>query len=172
MHIKFQYMRIVALGTLIALSLVMTACGTIPTSFQGRESDPASRIMLDDGGPHAGTWTAPELALTYDYNWDPSILDISGSVALDDYIRHGHDRLLYLDLRVNYIDAEGFILGSHRVLYINYDWMTYNQYPFTISLTAPANTTAIAFSYSGRAWESDGEPRSRGSVYSFRKFPI
>jgi uncharacterized protein YceK len=163
-----SYFKMLSLGA--AILLVLTGCGTVSTTLQGRETDPASRIILAAGGPHAGSWAAPELAVTFDYNWDPSILDISGAVVLDNYIRLGHDRLVYLDLRVNYIDAEGFIIGSDPVLYVNYDWMTYDQYPFARSLTAPVNTAAIAFSYMGRAWESDGEP-NRGSVWNFREFP-
>ena len=144
--------RIVAIGL---IALILSACGGKNWfSYTGREAKPGNRYTLEEGGPHAVIWHSPDFELHYRYTLDDDKLSVEGYVVRQNRIKHFHQ--LKARINIHMLDANGIILGSHRLwsqngsnVYGGLRWTFQKSWPL------PPGNRAVGFSFSGTAGDSD-----------------
>ncbi len=141
---------------LLLLSFVLlTACsGKHWRGWEGRLTKPDNRIVLNNGGPHAGIWQTNDLAIHYRYAWEEDRLVIQGQVKRQARIRYFHR--LQAWVWIHFLDTNGYVLASRR-LWAQNGSDVYGQirYRYHQNWQLPAGSRAVGFSYSGRARDHD-----------------
>ena len=150
----------------IAGSLFL-ACNNKFLSYRGRWVEEADRIVLQDGGPHKGSWQTRDVIIDYEYVKDAKSLQISGVVELSDHLKTGFTTLEYMNINVISLE-NGFVLDSKDIKTFGYrryiDFM--GKMTFETHLELSEGAVAVSFSYSGTVMEGGG----RGD-WSFWKVP-
>jgi hypothetical protein len=143
------------IGLPVILLGIVVACQGRFLSYQGAVAKQESRIALQEGGSHTGSWKTRDLSMDYRYQRDQGNMELSGTVELDKSLERGFPTLEYLILRVHLLDAEGRVLESEEILTSEYRHMV-KKLSFKQSMELPQGTAAMAFSYRGRVRDVGG----------------
>jgi len=143
--------------------ILLTACSLKGLSNEGKVVPENKRIKLIDGGPYKGQWETPDLVLEYAYTREPNRLVMSGQVKFK-----WSKNLDIFDLEANLLDASGTIILIKNIATAG-GRMQVQQVPFKSEIQMPAETRAVAFSYSG---STRGTGQGSGSSSSFWRTPL
>jgi len=159
-------------GLWIVLLAGLAACQSGLTSYHGKTVDPDNRFELPAGAPHEVSWQTRDLLVEFQFLREQQDLQISGLVKPQAYLLH-FNRLEYLFFRVHFVDAEGKVLVDEAVISVGYRIEMPERKAFKANLKVPADSTAIAFSYRGRALTGGGSRHRSGrdSGWDFWKGP-
>jgi hypothetical protein len=157
------------------LSMVVACQGRF-LSYQGAVAKQESRIALQEGGLYTGSWKTRDLSMDYSYQRDQNNMELSGTVELDKSLERGFPTLEYLIISVHLLDAEGKVLENARLLTSEYRHMI-KKLSFKQSIKLPPGTTAMAFSYRGRARDVGGsgvsvDDSGDGDSWDFWLYPF
>jgi len=155
-------------GLLILLLAGLAACQSGLTSYHGKTADAQNRFDLQEGGPHKGSWQTRDLLVEFQYLRGQQDLQISGLVKPQTYLRH-FNILENLILSLHFVDAGGKVLVDEAIMSAGYRIEMPEKMAFKANLKIPPDSTAIAFSYRGRAF--DGGERDRSNGWNFWKGP-
>ena len=164
------------IGLPVLLLAIAVACQGHFFGYQGEVAEEESRIVLLEGGPHTGTWQTGDLSLDYRYQRDQDNVQLSGTVELDKSLVRGFPVLEYLTIQVHILDSQGQVLRSKRVLASEYRHMT-KKMLFNQAVELPPGSTAMTFSYRGRARDVGGSGRTvedagGGDSWDFWVYPF
>lgn len=138
-------------GLWIFLLAGLVACQSSLTSYRGKPVEAKNRFDLLEGGPHKGAWQTKDLWINFQYLREQQDLQISGLVKLQDYLLH-YNIMKSFFLGLHFVDAEGKVLVDEAIMSAGYRVEMPDQMAFKANLKIPPDSTAIAFSYSGRAF--------------------
>ena len=141
--------------SLVVLVVLITGCaGKGWRGWEGRLTKTDNRVILDTGGPHSGIWQTNDLAIHYRYVREVDRLTINGQVKRQARIKHFHRLRAWV--WVHFMDENGYIKESRRLWAQNGSdvyWQV--RYSFNRDWQIPPDTSAMGFSYSGRASDRD-----------------
>jgi len=120
------------------------------------------------GGPHEGSWQTRDLLVEFQYLRGQQDLQISGLVKPQTYLLH-FNILKNLFLSLHFVDAGGKVLVDEAIMSAGYRIEMPEKMAFKANLKIPPDSTAIAFSYRGSAF--DGGERDRHNGWNFWKGP-
>jgi hypothetical protein len=155
-------------GLWIFLLAGLVACQSSLTSYRGKAVEAKNRFDLLDGGPHKGAWQTKDLGIEFQYMREQQDLQISGLVKLQVYLLH-YNFMKSFFLGLHFVDAEGKVLVDETILSAAYRAEMPEQMAFKANLKIPPDSTAIAFSYRGRAFIIGDD--SRGGGWEFWQGP-
>ena len=142
-------------GLWILLLAGLAACQSGLTSYQGKTVNVENRFDLLDGGQHKQSWQTRDLLIEFQYLREQRNLQISGLVRPQTHILN-FNRLENLYLSVHFVDAAGKVLADETIVNAGYRIEIPEQLAFKTNLKIPADSTAIALSYRGRAFSGGG----------------
>ena len=155
-------------GLCIFLLAGLASCQGSLTSYRGKPVEAKNRFDLLEGGPHDGDWQTRDIRVEFQYLREQQDLQISGLVKLQVYLLH-YNFMKSFFLGLHFVDAEGKVLVDEAIMSAGYRVEMPDQMAFKANLKIPPDSTAIAFSYRGRAFMS-GEA-GRGGVWDFWQGP-
>ena len=166
-NINFRNSR----GVLFLLIGIIVACQTNVYDGPLYVSDPNSRITLLEGGSHPGAFKTNDLSIQFGYVRNPGYVLLSGFVELAGRFKSNYDVLRFFYLNIHFLDSDGQLLQSYRVLNAwKFNWID-SRWKFERNLATPPGTTAIAFSYLGEVREAERD-FDFFSIDSFRYNPL
>uniref|UniRef100_A0A7C4MS26 Lipoprotein n=1 Tax=Desulfatirhabdium butyrativorans TaxID=340467 RepID=A0A7C4MS26_9BACT len=114
-----------------------------------------------------GTWTSKDIQVGYRYRIGaPGTLELSGDLALDNYLITGFTAIDRLTLSVLFLDAEGRILGQKAIYLVAGRQPVDQLMRFDRILALPEGAKAFSFSYSGEVSASgDNDGRSNWNFW-------
>jgi len=166
MKLKKIILAVSQMGIVIFIIGGLTACQASRLSYLGAAAAPNDRIVLEQGGPHEGTWQAPDLFVPYRYHREANTLQLSGLVNLDN-LGATYPVLERLHLWVNFIDLDGRVL-DYKLISVSPYRKGVENLSFSHHLEMPPATAGMAFSYQGRVMDGGG---SEGTSWDFSHFP-
>ena len=155
-------------GLWILLLAGLAACQSSLTSYRGKPVDAKNRFDLQAGGPHKGSWQTRDLWVEFQYLREQQDLQISGLVKPQDYLLH-FDILKHLFLSLHFVDAGGKVLVDEAIMSAGYRITMPGKIVFKSNLKIPPDSSAIAFSYRGSAFNGGESGRDNG--WDFWKGP-
>lgn len=147
-------------------TMVLAGCQSIESYYRGYKPDNKNIISLSKPGPPKGEWKTFHVTVDYQYSYSGSVLNISGSAALNLYYKLNDSRIRNLTVYLFFLDNESKVIET-AVLVKALDSNPNLVLDFSKELTAPPGTQSIAFGYSG---ESTGE-EDRGNREPFYELP-
>ena len=126
-------------GLCIFLLAGLASCQSSLTSYRGKPVEAKNRFDLLEGGPHEGDWQTRDLRVAFQYLREQQDLQISGLVKPQDYLLH-------------FVDAGGKVVVDEAIMSAGYRVEMPEQMAFKANLKIPPDSSAIAFSYRGRAF--------------------
>jgi len=152
------------------------ACAMPRYEYRGRPAQTENRIQLLAGGPHLGVSATQHLSIAYEYSQTDRDLSISAVVDLDQALKTGFNTLERLDIDLNFLDAEGAILATHRVYRSGFRrWILTAELSFEQRVTLPPGADFLLFSYAGRVLDTgSSDPQGAGSAvdWEFWETPL
>lgn len=127
-------------------NLLTSGRGTVPE---------ADQITLVDNKEHVGTWQTRDLTIRYRYFRNQNQLEISGDIQFGDYLRQGFRNIVYFNSKLLLVNDQGKVLETRGLATTNYYADSEYLVPFKVTLNLPAGTTAMAFTYTGKARSID-----------------
>jgi len=155
-------------GLYIFLLAVLVSCQSSLTSYRGKPVEAKNRFDLLEGGPHKGDWQTRDLRLEFQYLREQQDLQISGLVKPQAYLLH-YNFMKSFFWGLHFVDVGGKVLVDEAIMSAGYRVEMPDQMAFKANLKIPPDSTAIAFSYRGRAFIS-GE-FGRGGGWDFWQGP-
>ncbi len=149
-----RWRSLLAIG-FVALVLLTAGCsGKGWRGWEGRLTKTDNRLVLEPGGPHAGIWQTNDIAVHYRYVREADRLTISGQVKRQARIRYFHRLRAWV--WIHFLDSNGYVKESRR-LWAQNGSDVYGQirYSYNRDWQMPPGTSAMGFSYSGRAKDRD-----------------
>jgi hypothetical protein len=138
-------------GLCIFLLACLASCQGSLTSYRGKPVEAKNRIDLLEGGPHKEAWQTRDIRIEFQYLREQQDLQISGLVKPRDYLLH-YNIMKSFFLGLHFVDAGGKVLVDETIMSGGYRAEMPEQMAFKANLNIPPESTAIAFSYSGRAF--------------------
>ena len=167
MGLQEKIQSVFKIGLWILLVAGLVACQHGLASYQGKTVDEQNRFDLQEGWPHKGTWQTRDLLVEFQYLHKQQELQISGLAKPQTHILN-YNTLVNFNLSLHFVDAEGKILVDEPIMYAGYRIEMPEKIAFKKNLKIPADSTAIAFSYRGRALSGGGSgggfDRSSGGI--------
>ena len=155
-------------GLFIILLAGIATCQSSLTSYRGKQVEAKNRFELLEGGPHKGDWQTRDIRVEFQYLRKQQDLQISGLVKPQDYLLH-YNFMKSFFWGLHFVDAGGKVRVDEAIMSAGYRVEMPDQMAFKANLKIPPASTAIAFSYRGRAFMS-GES-GRGGVWDFWQGP-
>jgi hypothetical protein len=157
--------------SLILTSIILLGCQSLNVAPTGHTVPQNKWILLSQAGNQSGIWQTEDLILDYQYDRDHSQFYISGVIRFAGPIRNQFEIVQYFHLDAIPVDSQGKVLDMIGLTSAG-EMNLLNDGPieFNKTLTLPANTTAIAFSYRGRA--SGGGSYFDGGYADFWEYPV
>jgi len=147
---------------LVASSIVLTGCQGALLTYKGSKVRDAYRIALADGTQRSARYQSPDLTIDYQVLRNGDELQLSGVAEYTPRIKNGFTLIPDFDLSVFFTDAQGNILED-RWIATPGSGDPNSQMRISEKLLLPPGTANMAFSYSGRARDSSGAGKDRGS---------
>jgi hypothetical protein len=138
-------------GLCICFLAVLSSCQGSLLSYRGKPVEAKNRFDLLEGGPHEGDWQTRDIRIEFQYLREQQDLQISGLVKLQDYLMH-YNFMKSFFLSLHFVDTGGKVLVDETIMSAGYRVEMPEQMAFKTNLKIPPDSTAIAFSYSGRAF--------------------
>jgi hypothetical protein len=159
---------------IMAAVLVISGCRSIIFDPRGHLVPEKKRIALPETGERAGVFDTEDLRFAYNLAMTPRQLIISGRLYFTDRVAENFPLIQYFHLSVILIDAQGRILNMVGLISAAYHRTQYaliadSPFAFKTSVAIDEKTSAIAFSYTGRAYDNT-EPA--GGSMDFWEYPI
>ena len=156
--------------TLFVLINLCIACAGGSSLSPGAWVAEEDRIRVVDGGPHKASWKTRDLSIQYEYQEAAPSLQVKGVVELANYLSMGFSSLEYLHLYIHFLEANGTVLATKRIRTFGYQvFRMEREMTFNKRFDLTQDTTAFAFSYSGKAISGGGGgPSMMGSDSSGR----
>jgi hypothetical protein len=129
----------------------LSSCQGSLTSYRGKPVEAKNRFNLLEGGPHEEDWQTRDLRVAFQYLREQQDLQISGLVKLQDYLLH-YNFMKSFFLSLHFVDTGGKVLVDETLMLAGYRVEMPEQMAFKANLKILPDSTAIAFSYSGRAF--------------------
>ena len=148
-------------GLCIFLLAGLSSCQGSLTSYRGKPVEAKNRFDLLEGGPHEGNWQTRDLRVAFQYLREQQNLQISGLVKPQDYLLH-YNIMKSFFWGLHFVDSEGKVLVDEVIMSAGYRVEMPDQMAFKANLKIPPDSTAIAFSYRGRATISGDDGRGDG----------
>jgi hypothetical protein len=159
------------LPSLVLISVILLGCQSLNVAPTGHTVPQSKWILLSQAGNQSGKWQSEDLILDYEYDRDHSQFYISGVIRFPGPIRGQFEIVQYFHLDAIPVDAQGRVLGMIGLTSAGEINMLYDgPIDFNKTLTLPANTAAMAFSYRGRA--SGGGSYFDGGYADFWEYPV
>lgn len=155
-------------GLCVFLLIGLAACQGSLTSYRGKPVEAKNRFDLLEGGPREGDWQTRDIRIEFQYLREQQDLQISGLVKPQDYLLH-YNIMKSFFLGLHFVDAGGKVLVDETIMSAGYRVEMPEQMAFKANLKIPPDSTAFAFSYSGRAMISGDD--SRGNGWDFWQGP-
>ncbi len=164
------WVRCGKLLSLILTSFILLACQSPSVKPAGRTVPEGKWVLLSQYEGQSGRWESNDLTLDYKYDRDQSQLGISGVIHFTGPIRGEYEIVNYFHLDIIPVDVQGTVLDmigltSEAEINLLYD----GPINFYKTLSLPANTAGMAFSYTGRA--SGGGTYFDGGFTDFWEYP-
>ncbi len=156
-------MRAKGFTTLLVVCALWACANDIRTHSVGRLTKPESRVAVEAGGPHQAQWRTEDVAVIFDYHWEPDRFEVQGRVELQKRVAN-FPILDYLRVRIHFVDEEGVILAtqhlwaSQRRGNLHYNFVNFD---FAKQYAPPPGTEMVAFSYTGAASDTGGDGFAR-----------
>jgi hypothetical protein len=144
---KKNYTAVFGLGFSFLFLSALAACSSL-VSYQGQTANPQSRIALQEG-QHKGVWSTDDLSIEYSYLQNSNNLRLSGQVELSNALKDVSDVVANFLLQVVFLNAESRALGTKELVNTGFA-EPITQWQFDRTYVMPANTAAMAFSYTGQ----------------------
>jgi hypothetical protein len=153
------------------ISVVLLGCQSASFAPMGHMVPEDKRLLLSQSGDQSGTWRTEDLILDYKYDRYQDQLSISGTIRFAGRITNNYATVQYFHLDAIPVEAQGKVLDMISLTTAG-DINTLYEGPvdFYKILTLPPNTTAIAFSYRGRAYGSGSY--FDGGFMDFWDYPV
>ncbi len=130
--------------------LLLSACVKYLQPDMGAVALDDARVPFVDGRINDAVLATKDLRLEYTLSGNGDTFDITGKLMIDRAILSSYPVLRRFVLRVNFLDAEGIVIGAQD---ITPNLGSYNTVPDVVPLRAdgalPSGTVAIAFNYFG-----------------------
>ena len=140
-------------GLCIFLLVGLSTCQGSLTSYRGKQVEAKNRFDLLEGGPHEGDWQTRDIRVEFQYLREQQDLQISGLVKPQDYLMH-YNFMKSFFLSLHFVDTGGKVLVDETIMSAGYRVEMPEQMALKANLKIPPDSTAIAFSYRGRAYIS------------------
>ena len=150
-----MHKRMLCILFLCATLLLLTGCASNGwLGWQGRLTKTDNRVPLELGGPYADVWQTRDIAIQYSFVREQDRLMIDGQVKRGKRIKYFHR--LNAWVWIHFLDSTGYVLESRRLWAQNGSDVYWQiRYSFKRDWQIPPDTTAMGFSYSGRAKDRD-----------------
>jgi len=154
--------------------LLVFGCQTISFDPRGRTVAEAQRITIPESGERVGVYNTEDLTLAYRMVRSPGQLNISGEIHFSDRLAENFPIVRYFHLDAILVDARGKVLemtGLTSTAYFRTQYATPSDFAVTFKtpVAAGENVQAVAFSYTGKAFDIN---TSDGSFMDFWEYPI
>lgn len=131
------------------LIVILSSCAAL-LSNSGRTALKEERIAIGDEITNTGKWQSKDISINYAINNQPNTFFISGSVQINSYILSSFPLGQYLNLYINFLDANGVALSTHDISpFMKYRSEVPQQLDFKNNLEKPAEAVYFNFSYMG-----------------------
>jgi hypothetical protein len=138
-------------GLCLFLLMGIATCQGSLTSYRGKPVEAKNRFDLLEGEPQDGDWQTRDIRVEFQYLREQQDLRISGLVKPRDYLLH-YNIMKSFFLSLHFVDTGGKVLVDETLMLAGYRVEMPEQMAFKANLKIPPDSTAIAFSYSGRAF--------------------
>ena len=158
-------MKLIRVGFGLSVLLILLGGGVLTAAGQWRTLKPAYRIGLDAQGQQSGQFNAPDLTVNYTYSRTGGAMQISGNVQFGTSIQGNFTVVQTFQLGLALADAQGNVLGEQGLTSVfsnNVD----DAINFSATVAVPAQTAAMAFTYSGQAYEAGRDPNPTNFWFS------
>ena len=154
--------------------VLLFGCQTLILDPRGHSVPEEKWIPIPESGERIGVYKTEDLTLAYKMVKSPGQLRISGEMRFADRIAESFPLIVYFHLAAILLDAQGKVLsmpGLTSAANYQTQYATVPDYPLTFTTTIPVseNTTSVAFSYTGKAY--DGSDPEGGSI-DFWEYPV
>jgi hypothetical protein len=157
--------------TLVLINVILLGCQSVSLTPIGHTVPENRWILLSQSGDQSGTWQSEDLILDYKYDRYQDHLSISGIIRFAGRIMNNYGIVQYFHLDAIPVDSQGKVLGMIGLTTAgDLNTMYDDRVDFYKILTLPPNTTAIAFSYRGRAYGSGSG--FDGGFMDFWDYPV
>lgn len=161
--------------TALLLAAIFTAgCPSLPLDPRGRSVPAELWVPIPESGQKDGVYRTEDLTVSYRLFRHLSRLRVSGTIRFADRVAENFPVIEYFTLAVFLLDSEGKVIQVSDLASVNFyrtEYTTPSDFPLTFdtSLTLTPNGVALAFTYTGRAFD-DSEPR--GGFMDFWEYPL
>jgi hypothetical protein len=129
---------------IFVLGTSLWSCQTTGSSYAGKPARPENQISVSNGPKGTGTWYGKHIAIGYRWQRSGDQLDLECEV---DFELGRSQRLRYFFLGVSFVDSEGIVISSERLLTTG--GIGRRKVPASKRFILPPQTQAIAFFYKG-----------------------
>jgi len=140
----------IILFILLALSVFPSGCQISLFNVPGDSIQSDDRITLKARGLQSGQYLSDDISMTYEYVRTGDSLRISGVVRFSSSIQSLFPTVSTFNLALVLADARGIVLDQQG-LTTGYDRSVGEPLSFVTTMIIPAQTTLMAFRYSGAA---------------------
>jgi hypothetical protein len=144
-------MKVIKAGWGISVLLILLLAVAFAVEGQGKALNPASQIVLNAQGQQSGQFNAPDLTVNYTYTRTGGNMQLTGNVQFGMTIQANYAVVQTFQLSVALADAQGNVLGEQGITTAS-DNNVGDTINFSTSVTVPAQTASMAFSYTGQAY--------------------
>ncbi|MBN1930826.1 MAG: hypothetical protein JW786_04370 [Desulfobacterales bacterium] len=156
MELKKNF-KVIFIACLLFLSTAfLHACRNHFYNYNGATAKQENRLALLAEGAHDQFLQTTDLSIKYTYSQKSNRIELSGVVDFTAHLKH-FETIEYFSLRMHFLDVEGKILQSSRILTAD-NHQKINKMAFKQNLLIPSNAHALAFSYSGRVMGGGESP--------------
>jgi hypothetical protein len=134
---------------LVSIGLVLTGCQGSVLTAKGHKIDPSQQIVINQGGQQSGQYSSADLSINYTYTKTGDTLQISGVVQFNASITDNYNTVNYFELGLVVADAQGMVLKQHGMTTAETNSPS-TPISFNVSLSLPAQSQFMAFSYTGQ----------------------
>ena len=153
-------------GLLLLAVLYLAGCQSINLSPTGGFVSSEARIALPEGR-QSDTWQTRELSVNYTSSRNGNELNVEGVIRFTSMMTNTYSNLHEFQLGIVCLDEGGKVLESKGL--ISSARENFSPLPFKKTLTLPAGTRSMAFTFRGTASQSD---EGGGDTSSIWHYPI
>jgi hypothetical protein len=161
-------MKAIKLGFSFSVLLILLLAATFAVARGGKKLNPANQIVLTTQGQKSGQFNAPDLTINYTYVRTGGNMQLNGNVQFGMSMQGNFAVVQTFELSVALADAHGRVLRE-QPLTSAFDTNVGDTISFNKSVVVPAQTAAMAFTYTGQA---SGAGRGGSDPTNFWFYPF
>jgi hypothetical protein len=143
---------------------IISACSPTLFTHNGSKVTQKNRMIPLKQGEQQGVWKTDELSVTYQYQMNPEVLKIAGTIELIGGFKIGFTQIKQLAVNLLFLDKQGIVNESPLIYTISLRAIDMFPMKFESMIPVPEGTQAISFAYDGELAGGGGNNGASATV--------